>query len=32
MDKIKKRLDELEASVKKHTSAATHDEKKRVEI
>ncbi len=31
MDKIKKKLDELEAAVKKHTSAAEHSEKKRID-
>jgi polyhydroxyalkanoate synthesis regulator phasin len=31
MDKIKKKLDELEATVKKHTSAAEHSEKKRID-
>ncbi|HYA77881.1 MAG TPA: hypothetical protein VEF91_04115 [Verrucomicrobiae bacterium] len=31
MDKLKKKIDELEATVKKHTSAATHDEKKRID-
>ena len=31
MEKIKKKVDELEATVKKHTSAAGHDEKKRID-
>jgi polyhydroxyalkanoate synthesis regulator phasin len=31
MEKIKKRLAELEENVKKHTSAATHADKKRLD-
>jgi hypothetical protein len=31
MDKIRKKLDELEANIKKHTSAAEHSEKKRID-
>jgi tetrahydromethanopterin S-methyltransferase subunit G len=31
MEKIKKKLDELEATVKKHTSSAEHADKKRLE-
>ncbi len=31
MEKIKKKLDELEATVKKHTSAAEHSDKKRID-
>jgi len=31
MDKIKKRLDELEANVRKHTSTAAHDDKKKID-
>ena len=31
MDKIKKKLDELEATVKKHTSSEEHSEKKRID-
>ena len=31
MDKIKKKVEELEATVKKHTSAAEHTDKKRLD-
>ena len=31
MDKIKKKVEELEATVKKHTSAAKHTDKKRLD-
>lgn len=31
MEKIKKKLDELEATVKAHTTAAAHSEKKRLD-
>jgi polyhydroxyalkanoate synthesis regulator phasin len=31
MDKIKKKLDELEATVKKHAASAEHSEKKRID-
>jgi transcription elongation GreA/GreB family factor len=31
MDKIKKKVEELEANVKKHTSAAEHADKKRLD-
>ena len=31
MDKIKKKIDELDAAVKKHTAAAEHSEKKRID-
>lgn len=31
MDKIKKKLDDLEVTVKKHASAAEHSEKKRID-
>jgi tetrahydromethanopterin S-methyltransferase subunit G len=31
MEKIKKRLDELEADIKKHTSGVMHTDKKRLD-